>query len=326
MSVVENPKANKELGIVPYHRLGPLCDLRSGEVRSSLVTTAVERLSPGEIVSPKESEVFWFRNLRNPDMYAQQGLSDFELRDVASLYRDLGDSCELVGDHKGAALFYESSITPISTDPSTHGAEEMFAINEAKSWLINHGHEVIEFNPGTHAEEPYSQRRSRKKIVDKIIAERRVRDGGLVDGKAFEMALVSLIQYQMFYEGTEDQDNSARMARTREDQPAIGMPREVGTRVAHDIVVRIEGCEYRVQAKFGTDQQTYDTTKIVVLEESDMTSQQLTAVFEEISRAYSGDKDAAARTIALAEKYITKIISGPRYSGGKLVELAFAAM
>jgi hypothetical protein len=309
-------------GIRPYHELGPLADLADPTTTARLVESVTGCLLP-EVVSPKEKIQQWQRNMMNPSLYLGEAIDPTKIGDLASAYRDIGDAAEATGHDATSRMLYGASLVALGTrmEPSS---SELLAINEAKDWFHVRGLA----RPGS---ELPSQSVDKRRIgaLNQVLSERQVIDGGLKDGPAFEIALMAILQYDHYSSEQEDQNNFARMARTREDMPARGMPPEKGTRVAHDVVYIADGETYRIQAKFGasagdaaTDR--YDTRYIVEVVEENMDSRDLTDVFTALIRAYNDDPEASRTILSLAEKYKSQIHRTRTRAAAKMLELVSA--
>jgi len=299
-------------GIESYRRMGPLFDLGNIVATGELVSVAERHLLPTE-ASPSVRRRKWLDNIRNPKLYLD--CDDVGASDIMSLYRDIGDACEAQGQNNTAILLYEATLTVASSRPEVT-LHDMLAVNEARDWLTARG---IRQSNG----EPYPVEAPRIKMLDKALGQRKIRNGGLKDGPAFEIALMSVLQYGQFVSEKEDVDNVTRMARTREDMPAQGMPSSEGTRVAHDVVYVENGKTYRIQAKFGPDtSKGYDPHRIIVIEELDMDQHELTEVLELLIQAYKGDPVASHRVSELAEKYRSRIVGSRTCQAKTIIRLA----
>ena len=316
MASISEKNKNYNTGIRSYHEIGPLADLSDSVITTALVDSVAERLLP-EVVSPREKILQWQKNILNPAIYMNEVNDPTVARDIVSAYKDIGDACEMSGQLDTARMLYEASLVVAGSRLDKPSSIDLLATNESKDWLLARGYSRVGVEVVAQSVE-----KRRTEVLNKILSERRVKDGGLRDGPAFEMALMSILQYDLYSQEKEDKGNFTRMARTREDMPAPGMAPEKGTRVAHDVVYVYEGVTYRVQTKFGPDTTLgYDESKVVLIEELGMDRSDLNRVFTMLVDAYHGDPDASNTILVLAEKYKSRILGSRQYAASKVLDL-----
>jgi hypothetical protein len=215
--------------------------------------------------------------------------------------------------------FIMSLQSAVSNDPSSTRAQKVDAlmgIITSKDELSSRGVELVKLaqtRTGERAVVPDSEESWRVKGLERVIEQRKKRalpnekkEDGVSDGKLFEFAVMASAQFKLWQNESEDSTNFVRLANEREDRPQRGMPSNIGTRVAHDVVVGRDGTTTRMQTKCGDGAQEvgdrYDLSKITMVIDNTTDSHGFERMIEDVIGAYKGDDAAIGRLDGLLRR------------------------
>lgn len=310
LTVIERPLLTPDMAIAKYHKMGPTYELSIQDTEPLIQLSAQTLLAPhpGESVSELSNRLV--NNMDRPGL----------LKDVNSARRleaayILTDSVESLGtDHRQYAFgntilaFIESTHKGIIEDKNSspaQKAESTMALANVRDQLSRRGMRLtrIELTDQGVRTTTDSEESWRIRSMQGVLKQREDHSqDGVKNGVMFEYVVASLLQFKLWQSEAEDATTFARMARSREDKPAGKHQLEpnIGTRVAHDVVLEVGGERTRIQAKwgglaheFGADR--YDYSIITEVADTEITGEQMNTLMRYVIAAYKGNDEAVSR-------------------------------
>ena len=314
---------SREQAAAEYHRMGPCYELNPEDAAPLLNLAATTLLEPklGETAGELSARL-------NANLVSMAGIvaNPSEKLEAVSMMSDivlaLGASPEQVVEYEysnSLLRFVLSLQSSVCNDPLSTRAQKVDAfmgISTTKDELSKRGVQLVKISQtrtGERTRVADSEESWRVKALERVIEQRKKRplpgeqkDDGVGDGKLFEIAVMASAQFKLWQNEGEDSNNFVRLANEREDKPRAGMPPNIGTRVAHDVVINRGDAVTRVQVKCGSgaaeSADRYDFTVVTMAIDNTSDSKGFERMVADVIGAYKGDDGAIARLDSLLRR------------------------